>query len=556
MCGSNLAGAMAVAGKTRQRAGSGGGPGAYDMKQKLDLRIDGARCLCGKKLVRVTVGVRAGVIVYVGRGTPPARGVVAARGLVLAPGFVDVHTHGELYNLRGRRALAKIAQGVTTEIIGNCGLGVFPFRSAAAAQDYLLAYAGVFGDGKAAWRDYSGYGRAVAGRTPVNLAALSAYGPLRLAAAGNAVRPLTAREFRALEKLLRAELAAGTLGLSLGLCYPPCSYADDGELRRVFRIVAEYPGRVVAVHGWNEGDGTVASVQRVLALARGLNLQLELSHLKAYGRANWHKYPALVKLVEQARRTGMRVGFDCYPYGAGSTTANTLLPAWALRGGVQAFCRRLRDPRVVARVRNDLATADSTWENFVRVIGADRIHLTNLSRHRRYEGKSISAIARALGTDAAGAVCRVVADERGRAAMLMHGMDMQRVAWLCRRTRALPGSDGLYGKGMHPRAFGTMPEFFRLVTSGQKRLTAGSALWKMTTQPAEFFGLPDRGRLAVGAAADLVLLDLPRYRARATYARPQRVPAGVKAVWVNGQLAYDGKRVRALAGRMIRCGEK
>lgn len=522
---------------------------------KLDFRIDGARCLRGRKLVRATVGVRDGRIAYRGGGQPPARMVIDGRGLTLAPGFIDTHTHSELYTLRGRQAAAKIAQGVTTEIIGNCGLGVFPLRGAAAARDYVRAYAGVFGAGRAAWRDFSGYARAAAGRTPVNLAALSAYGSLRLAAAGNAARPLTASESRKLAQLLRTELAAGTLGLSLGLIYPPCSYADESELRRALKIVAEYPGRVVAVHGWNEGDRTVESVARVIALVRGLDLKLELSHLKAYGRANWHKYAALAALVRRARRAGQQIGWDCYPYAAGSTTANALLPAWALHGGAAVFCRRLRDPQVVARVRDDFAAPGGTaWENFARVIGADRIHLINLRRHRRLEGKSIAVIARALGTDAAGAVCRVIADEQGRAGMIMHGMSLPRVAWLCRQPLAKVGSDGLYGRAMHPRAFGTMPAYFRLVTRGRERLTAGEALWKMSTQAADFYGLPDRGRLKVGAAADLVLLDLPRFRARATYEKPQQLAEGVKAVWVNGQLAYRAGQVRACAGLMLRAG--
>ncbi len=436
---------------------------------------------------------------------------------------------------------------------GNCGLGVFPFRTPQSADAYLRGYAGVFGDGRAAWRDLAGYAAAVAGVSPTNLAPLSAYGPLRLAVAGNVARPLTAAEARALGRCLRAELRAGTRGLSLGMIYPPNSYADEAELRRALAVLAEVPGRVLAVHGWDEGNRTVESVRRVLALTRDFPLRIELSHLKAYGRANWHKYAQLTQLVRQARRAGQDVGFDCNPYAAGSTTANALLPAWALAGGPAVFCRRLREPRVAARLRAELAAPAGDWENYLRIIGAGRIRLTNLQRHRRLNGQTIAAVARALGTDPVGAVCRVIADEQGRASMLMFSMDARRTARLCREPLAVPGSDGLFGRGMHPRAFGMMPAFYRAVTRGAGALTPAAALWKMTAQPAQRFGLADRGRLAVGCAADLVLLDLPRFAARATYDRPAQTPTGVLAVWVNGVLAYDGRRVTNCPGRVLRC---
>ncbi len=519
----------------------------------LDFRIDNVNCLQEKNLRRLSVGVRGKRIAYLGTAlsAPPARRVIDGRGLTLSPGFIDAHTHSELYLLRGKRALAKIAQGITTEITGNCGLGVFPFRSTAAARAYLQGYRGVFGDGAVTWRTLSGYARAVTGRTPVNLAPLSTYGTLRLYAAGNASRPLTAAERRALARQLRTELALGTRGLSLGMIYPPCSYADETELRAALRVLAEFPGRVLAVHGWDEGNQTVESVQRVLALTRGLPLRVELSHLKAYGRANWHKYDTLARVVRAARRRGQDVGFDISPYAAGSTTANALLPPWVQAGGPAALCARLRDPQVVARLREELAQPATDWENFLRTIGTDRIRLTNLRVHRRLAGRSIAEGARRLHTDVVSALCRVIADEQGQAGMLMFSMDERRVARLCREPLAVPGSDGLFGKGMHPRAFGTMPAYFRAVTRGRDGLTAGEALWKMSTQGAERFGLHDRGHIAVGAVADLVLLDLPRFAPRATYAEPEQTPTGVRAVWVNGILAYDGIRVCACPGRVL-----
>jgi len=516
----------------------------------MDILIVDARCLIDGRIIRMNVGITGEKITFIGKTVPAARQQVEARGYYLFPGFIDAHSHSDLYSLRGKRAVAKISQGFTCEVVGNCGLGVFPVRAGHLADEYFSSLTGIFGQQKVNWRSFSGYCRAAAGRVPVNLRMFSSYATLRKFIAGPTARPLPRNVMARIKKQLRRELDQGSGGLSFGMIYPPNCFATDKEIKEIIGTVAEYPGRVVACHLWNEGDEVLSGLKRFLHLARDNSVKVEISHLKAYGRHNWQKMEKLLQLIDAAR-VQQPVEFDLYPYLAGSTMATTLLPPWTQTAGSAVLLTNLADRDYVKRICNYFSNPDPEWENYYRLVGSRNIRFINLRHYTKFDGWTLHDIAKQYGRDEITTICDIIREEKARPAMLMFAMTEKNLLTAYCHPAAKVGSDGLHGAAMHPRTFGTAAEFIDLVWRRKKRLTLPQAVAKLT-DGYEFFNIRQRGRIAKGYYADLVLLDLPRYRAAATYEAPQQLCRGVEKVLINGKIAFSKGKVRILAGKVLR----
>lgn len=500
---------------------------------------------------RADVGVVDGRIAVVG----PLSGAGAAdrldaTGRVVAPGFVDIHSHSDLTVLSDGRCRSKLAQGVTTELVGNCGFGPFPvsppLRDAIALIDLDPTV-------DWAWSDLAGYRTAVdRARPALNVAALAGHVPLRLAAAPDAAGPLDAAARDRLAGLAADALDAGAAGVSTGLMYPPALDADHDELVALGRAVAAR-GRLFAAHLRNYNSSLVDAVEEGLAVARATGCRLQISHLAVAGRANWGSVARALERIDAARAEGLDVMVDAYPYLAGSANLSQLLPTWAQSGTPAEMAARLREPATRSRVRREW-----TEELF---LGWDEIEISAVvSGYEEALGSTVAALGRRWGVDPDVAALDLMAAMDNRVQMVAYGRSEQDMRDALTHPAAMVGSDGLSldptgptGAGRpHPRSYGCYPRIVGpCVRDGLLPLERAVAL--ATSVPADRIGLADRGRVTPGAVADLVVFDPLTVADAATYTEPARFPSGLDAVVVAGAVALaDGhQRDDVRAGRFL-----
>jgi N-acyl-D-aspartate/D-glutamate deacylase len=485
-----------------------------------------------------TVLIRDGRIAAIGDDLPSDVRHVDVSGRVVCPGFVDIHTHSDLTLLSDPRALSKVHQGVTTEVVGNCGLGVTgPSRTdLRAAVSYLDLDPSVAWT----WTDLPGYLDTVAAAGPgVNVAALVGHLVLRALVCGFADRPATPAELHTMCALLRDALDAGAVGLSTGLVYAPLPFARDDELVALAEVTAA-AGKIFTWHVRSYDDGLLDSVAQAVAVARRTGCRTQISHLAAVGRRNWGAVRQALDLVDAANAEGCSVGVDIYPYLHGNAPLAQLLPAWAQEGGPSAWVPRLVDAGVRARIRDGWRDRPTTW---------DEITISWTARPSPALGRTIAE----LGGDEA--ALDLLADLGTGVMMTAGGRSEDDLRAVLAHPSAIVASDGqaldpdgVTGKGVpHPRGYGCFPRYLTRYAAD-----LSDAIRRCTAAPAARVGL-DRGVLSVGAPADVVVFDPARLADRATFTDPHRFADGVDLVLVNGAVTVDGgKHTGIRAGQVLR----
>src|SRR5262245_60243384 len=527
----------------------------------LDLKIEGGTVVDGTGTVggRADVGVRDDAIVAIGNlSREPASRRLHAAGKIVAPGFIDVHSHSDWRLWGNRRAESKIRQGVTTEVVGNCGFSPAPASS--EFLDDLRSFALYIPRGMDfRWRSVGEYLRAYdAEGTALNVIQLVGHGTLRVAAMGFAQRSPEAAELRRMQGWLAAAMEDGAWGLSTGLIYAPGSYAATEEIVALAKVAARHRG-IYASHIRGEGATLLEAVGEAIRVGREADIAVQVSHLKAAGRPNWGKVAEALALIDEANADGLDVAADAYPYTASSTTLRTLLPDWALAGGMEAMLGRLRDSEARARIRKELE-APATGQGLLDRVGWDNIMVASCAHRPDVEGKRLSRIAEERGVDPVEAALELIVDEGGKGYMILFQLDERDLRQALAHPRVMIGSDGSalapYGElgtgKPHPRSYGTFPRVLGEYTREQRVLSLAQAIHKMTGQPARRLGLRDRGVLRVGARADIVVFDARRVADVATYEDPHRYPEGIEHVIVNGRsVIRDGQHTGTLAGRLL-----
>lgn len=500
------------------------------------------------------VAVADGRIVAVGPSTGlPAARVVDVRGLVVCPGFVDVHTHSDLTLLSNPAAHSKVRQGVTTEVIGNCGLGPVPVLPETDLPALRVAVGYLDRDPAVAWswRTLPEYLSALrAARPAVNVVPLVGHVPLRAATVGFARRAATPPELDRMCGLLAEDLAAGAAGLSTGMVYPPASYADEAELTALGRVAAAHDA-VFAWHVRDYADGLLDSVAQALRVGGRAGCRIQISHLAAVGRRNWGAVRAALELVSAAHERGLDVGVDAYPYLAGNASLFQLMPGWAQEGGDAALLRRLRDRAVRERIRQELARYPVGWDE----ISISRVPDDDPG----VVGASVAALAAARHRCGADVVMDLLLEYDNAVDMIAGGRSEDDLRTVLAHPLTVIGSDGFSldphgptGTGRpHPRSYGCFPRVLAAYTGGATGLPLTEAVAKCTGRAAARVGLTDRGVVATGYAADLVVFDPAAIRDRATFARPQRYPDGIRLVVVNGEVVVDGDHSGARPGAVV-----
>jgi N-acyl-D-amino-acid deacylase len=465
------------------------------------------------------IAIDGDTIAAVGAITGSAKDVLNGKGLAVAPGFIDVHTHDDFAAVLYPDMEFKSAGGVTTCVVGNCGMGAAPYAPAMRMAHAMHPQA------LPEWTGYRGYFEYLEKHPPgVNIAALIGHGTVRLAAMGTEAREPTDTEMAAMKDVVAEGLDAGAVGLSSGLIYDPGRFARADELIELCRLMRG-TGALYATHMRDESLGLLASVNEAIAIGEGAGVAVQISHHKASGRAAWGLVSQSLKLIEAAQARGLDVHADQYPYTAGSTILSAVYRDGKLGGGAGP-------------------------------LEGDAVVIASAPAHRDWEGLSIAQIAAQTGSDANAAAARVLEAEPG-ATVIIHTMCEDDVKTVMRHASTMIGSDGLptlEGKP-HPRLYGSFARVLGRYARDEQVFPLAEAVWRMTGFPAKKFGFHDRGLLRAGMKADIVLFDAATIIDAGTFADPHKTPKGIAGVWVNGKLAaHGGKATGERGGRVLRTG--
>ena len=515
----------------------------------------------GAKPFVADVGVRGERIAAVGDlGAAEAREARDGRGLWLTPGLIDAHTHSDAFLLLEPTCPSKLAQGVTTEVGGQCGGSAAPRLNGARlpsdweAQTYPPR-PGHTGPGPN-WGTVADYRTCLeAARPATNLILFAGHNTIRKGVMGDAPRAATADEVAAMARTLEQALDEGAWGMTTGLVYHPGVHSRPEEVAALARACAARGG-MYATHMRSEGDGLLEAIDEVLALARATGIHAQISHLKTSGRANWGKLDAAFAKIEAARAEGLWLHSDRYPYLSSGTDLDIVLPDWASAGGNAAILRHLDDPAEARRIAREL---DASGRDPAAVM----VGGTWCAETRPCSGRTLAEIMGAWGCSFGEAVVRILRADRSRTGAFFFGMCEANLARILAKPWVMPGSDaslrapwGPLGRDWpHPRAYGTHPRFFRFLTE-RLGLAPETAIWRMTGLPAQAFSIPRRGLVREGFFADLVLIAPATWRDTADYAHPHRFATGVDTVLVNGSPVFMGGQLNPSAPRRGRFLER
>jgi N-acyl-D-amino-acid deacylase len=519
-----------------------------------DLLIRGARVVPGDGPARVLDVAVAGdriAAVEPDLSAAEAAEIVAADGLLLCPGFIDAHVHAALQPFADPTLAPLLAQGVTTAVIHPDGLAPAPVTEQGkdARRRYLRALEGP-GPDPWPWTTLAEHLAALAAAGPaISLVPSIGHSAVRETIMGGVGRAPTRAELTAMRREVAAGFEAGARSLSFGLVYLPGRFADTPELIAVAEEAARV-GAPLVPHTRNEADGVLEAIGEMIEVARRSGAPLHLSHLKVMG--NEHLLEPLLELIDRARAT-QDVTFDQYPYFAGSTTMATLLPGWAQEGGPEATLARLRDADTRRRIVTDTRAGLPGWENFYVTCGPERIWVSQAAAPRAdTAGASLAELGERLGVDPLTAALDLLRDCELDVTMIDGYADEAAVRRILVHPAMMLGSDGIFGPRPHPRVYGAAARVVGRYALREGLLPIEEAVARLTARTAARFGLHDRGRVAPGLRADLVLLDPERYVDVATYDDPCRHPDGVALVLVAGRPAWrEGAATGSRAGQVI-----
>jgi len=524
-----------------------------------DVVIRGGTALdgLGGEPVRADVGVQGDRIEAIAPNLA-ARGTrtLDAGGLAIAPGFIDIHTHGDIYPLICPESPARLHDGVTTEVVGNCGESPFPQNATmlgkrrASAERY-----GIVVD----WQTLDDFARRQgAVGSGINRASLVGHSNVRETVLDEVDRDPSAEELAAMRRLAAEALEAGAFGLSTGLIYAPGMFAKPREIEALAEVVARR-GALYASHVRGEGDHVEEAVDEFLAVGRKTGVRLQLSHVKVAGQSNWAKADRIIERLEAARAEGLDLACDRYPYVAAATSLSSLLPGWAREGGTDRMIQRIADPatrtRMLAEVERE---GEAGWRG---VVIAD----AGCPKWKHAEGRSVHDLGAAAGRPPAEVVLDLLTASESRASIIVFSMcEENLVKWL-RLPYVAIGSDSVtrsaegptaVGKP-HPRSYGTSSRVLGRYVREQGVLALPDAVRRLTSLPASRLGMMQRGVLRAGAFADVTVFDPRTIADRATYEFPQQYSVGVRHVLVNGRIAVEeGELTGVRAGRFLRRGHE
>lgn len=525
----------------------------------LDVLIRSGNVIDGTGTVqnKTDIGIQGERIVEIGNLTDTqAAQTIDATNLVVCPGFIDMHSHAD-FTLPGLpTADSKIHQGITFELVGNCGSSTAPLndemRQEAIENTLLGGDAGLTWE----WDTFTSYLDTLRRiGTSVNVGALVGHGTVRTLAMGMVDSEPTPGQMEIMQTEVKLAMEAGAFGISTGLIYPPNVYAKTAEIISLARIAANYGG-IYTSHIRGEGDTVLDAIDEAIRVGREANIPVQISHLKAEYRPNWPKMKENLARIEKARSEGLDVNADMYPYTACNTGLTSLLPDWAHVGGRNELMKRLIADGDRARMRSEMssiATRDAPgyWE---------RTFISFCAQKPEYEGHHIQEIADGMGKLPEDTVMDILLAVSGAAEMIQFLMCEENVEMGLKYAQVMIGTDGegraaegLLSSGKpHPRNFGTFPRVLGYYTREKKILPLEETIRKMTSLPAAKLHLKDRGTLKKGNYADITIFDPLNVVDKSTFTHPQQYPEGIIHVMVNGKsVINNGVHTRVKPGKII-----
>jgi N-acyl-D-aspartate/D-glutamate deacylase len=483
---------------------------------------------------------------------------IDATGLAVAPGFVDMLNHAETSLIADGRSQSGIRQGVTLSVFGESSMGPLSDqmkRDMKARQgDIKFEFT---------WTTLGEYLDTLAARgVSTNIASFVSASTVRANEVGYDNRPPTPEELDRMRAHVQRAMSEGAMGLTTALIYTPAVFAKTDELVELAKVASAAGGMYIS-HMRSEGDRLLEAIDETLTIAREARIRAEIYHLKAAGQSNWSKLADAIAKVEAARKEGLDITADMYTYTAGSTGLDASMPPWVQEGGYDAWAKRLRDPAIRDRVRQQMLTPGSDWENLLLAAGGDGVLLVGFKNEalRIYTGKTLSEVARLRGKSVQDIAMDLVVEDGSRVQVVYFLMTEENI----KRQIQLPwvsfGSDassmapeGVFVKtSTHPRTYGNFARLLGKYVRDEHVIPIEEAIRKLTSLPADTLRVKDRGRLVNGGYADIVAFDPKTIADRATYEQPHQYAIGMRHVWVNGtQVLQDGEHTGAKPGRVVR----
>jgi N-acyl-D-aspartate/D-glutamate deacylase len=507
------------------------------------------------------IGIRAGRIAAIGMlANSPARKTIDAHGMVVAPGFIDMLGQSEITILADPHLPSKIYQGITTEITGEGGSAA-PLNDRIKAADRAdYEHFGITPD----WTTYRQYfARLEKQGMGINVADYVGATQVRRVVIGDDNRAPTPAELDRMKQLVRDAMHDGAIGVSTSLEYAPAPYASTEELIALAAEAGKLGG-IYATHMRSEGDNVFEALDEAVRIGREAHIPVNIWHLKAAGKNNWGRMPAIVARIEKARAEGIDVSANTYAYPAWQNSFSAFIPPWAHDGGDAKLVERLKDPAMRARIRKEMETPDKSWDNeWLEVPGPEGILVSAVHNPKLMplQGKTIADIAKLWGKDPIDTVFDLLIEDEAFTSVVVFGMSDPDVAlaleqpWVSIDNDSEgTAPDGILGRGHpHPRAYGTFPRILRKYVREEHKLTLPDAIRKFSSLPAEQLRIADRGVLKDGMWADVVVFDPETIHDVATFENPKQLSVGMEYVLVNGvAVISEGKMTNTLPGKVLR----
>ena len=529
----------------------------YDLIIRNGRVVDGS----GRPAFAADVAIKGDHIARIGNlSSARAKRTIDARGQIVAPGFIDMLGQSETFLLIDPRAMSKVMMGVTTEITGE-GESIAPLndRILKEQEDFNRRYKLTVD-----WRTLGEYfNRLEQQGSGVNLGTFVGATQIREYVIGYDDRPPTPAELEQMRKLVAEAMKDGALGVSTSLQYVPARFAKTDEIVELAKVAHQYGG-IYITHQRSEANAIDDSMKEVFEIARRANIPAEIWHFKTAYKKNWGRMPEMLRRIEAARRQGLKITANVYPYVAGSTSLSACLPPWALEGGTDRMIARLKDPQTRARLKREITTDAKDWENiYLGSGGPGGILIASVVNREleNWQGKRLSEVASAQNKEPLDALLDFIIADHGQTGaifFMMQESDMQAAlkspfVSICTDNGARATDGPLAGSKSHPRGWGTYPRILGRYVRDQHLMPLEFAIHKMTGLPASNVGLKNRGLLREGYFADITIFDPKTVIDRATFEAPNQYPVGINFVIVNGQIEVDkGRRTSALAGRVLR----
>jgi N-acyl-D-amino-acid deacylase len=517
------------------------------LPQDLDVLIRGGRLVdgTGNPWRMADVGIRGGKIVAVGTlGAQRAAKVIDAKNLVVAPGFIDIHNHSDDTVLTDGDAHSMVRQGVTSMIFGEGG-------SAAPS---------------ARFPDFNSYFAELIKRgVSTNIGSYVGSSQIWTQVRGPKAGPTTPEELDRMRAHVRTAMRQGALGVSSSLSGPPGSWIDTDTLIAMCQVAAEHGG-IYSTHMRTEGQGVFESVAEALEIGRRAGLPVDIIHLKIADHKLWGRMSELIGTIRQARENGQQVEAHVYPYRAGQNNLSSIIPPWAHEGGTDAMLARLRDPAQRARIREQVENGipGTNWYNHYTATGSwEGMLLVSLANpaYKKFEGKRMSEVVKALGADGIDALFQVLLDNRGSVPTIYFHHSEDDMRYALRQPFVSIGSDGTAVKtegplargNPHPRYYGTFPRVLGRYVREDKVLTLEEAVRKMTSANAAKIGIYDRGLIRPGMWADVTVFNPATVIDNSDWNKPHQYATGIEHVLVNGEVVLaEGRHTGARPGQILK----